>query len=57
MQTGNDVFEQHQRMDLVRTNGNELIQVCQDSDVWRSIVVNALAHDTQRRRFYNIRPN
>ena len=29
-----------------RTNGNELIQTCQDREVWRSMIVNALAHDT-----------
>ena len=29
-----------------RTNGNELIQACQDRAVWRSMTVNALAHDT-----------
>ena len=29
-----------------RTNGNELIQACQDREVWRSMIVNALAHDT-----------
>ena len=29
-----------------RTNGNELIQTCQDREVWRSMIVNALTHDT-----------
>ena len=29
-----------------RTNGNELIQACQDREVWRCMIVNALAHDT-----------
>ena len=29
-----------------RTNGNELIQACQDREVWRSMIVDALAHDT-----------
>ena len=29
-----------------RTNGNELIQTCQDREVWRSMIVNALAHGT-----------
>ena len=33
-----------------RKNGNELIQACQDRDIWRSMIVNALAHDTLRRR-------
>ena len=28
------------------TNGNELIQACQDREVWRSMIVNALVHDT-----------
>ena len=29
-----------------RTNGNELIQACQDREILRSMIVNALAHDT-----------
>ena len=32
-----------------RTNGNELIQACQEREVWRIMIVNALAHDTLRR--------
>ena len=29
-----------------RTNGNELIQACQDREVWRHMILNVLAHDT-----------
>ena len=29
-----------------KTNGNEIIQACQDREVWRSKIVNALAHGT-----------
>ena len=29
-----------------RTNGNELIQACKDREIWRSMIANALAHET-----------